>query len=425
MADVGRNAFHALMAAAKRPRDDAGDAGRAKGKARPAGAFAAMMAAAKSKWAGDKGKGKGKGKGEGKGKGKRTGMQDRVPYPCPAYRKVLLTPGFVCDGFCYEPSSYPSRAFFLTHFHSDHYRGLSGKWTSGLVFGSPTTLRLAREQLRVPEHLLAPLGMDVPNTVDGVRVTMIDANHCPGAVMFLFEPPGGKRILHVGDFRFDRDAMTSHAALCDKPIDILYLDTTYCDEQYKFPPQQRTLDAVSARVRLELDRDASTLFCFGSYSIGKERLVLAAARMLGRKVYVSAAKWRLMAAVDTWDVEALFTRDASSTNLWLVSMSDITLAKLASVLEDNRARHARIVGFSPTGWNHARGTQTSSDGLVVRRDGQPVSSIGVAYSEHSSFDELVDCVRQWRPARIIPTVSVRRGDEHVRLLRRAAAAGVQ
>jgi len=37
--------------------------------------------------------------------------------------------------------------------------------------------------------------------VERVRVTFLDANHCPGAAMLLFEPPGRRPTLHTGDCR--------------------------------------------------------------------------------------------------------------------------------------------------------------------------------------------------------------------------------
>lgn len=37
---------------------------------------------------------------------------------------------------------------------------------------------------------------------EGVSVVLMDAFHCPGAVMFLFKGKMGN-VLHTGDFRFD------------------------------------------------------------------------------------------------------------------------------------------------------------------------------------------------------------------------------
>ena len=43
-------------------------------------------------------------------------------------------------------------------------------------------------------------------------------------------------------------------------------------------------------------------------------------------------------------------------------------------------------------------------GVNVRKEGN-VSIYGIPYSEHSSYDELRDCVRTLRPRRLIPTVN--------------------
>jgi hypothetical protein len=60
-----------------------------------------------------------------------------------------------------------------------------------------------------------------------------------------------------------------------KPVDTVYLDTTYADEQYVFPSQK---DIISKALKVMWSEfvlpDRDTLFVFGSYTIGKERIYM-------------------------------------------------------------------------------------------------------------------------------------------------------
>ncbi|OAA64345.1 DNA repair protein pso2 [Niveomyces insectorum RCEF 264] len=179
---------------------------------------------------------------------------------CPFYK---IMPGFfICvDAFRYGAVE-GCRAYFLSHFHSDHYVGLTAKWCHGPIYCSKVTGSLVKSQLGTAATWVVELDfedtVDVPGT-DGVRVTMIPANHCPGSSLFLFEKTlAGKRatqrILHCGDFRAC-PAQVSHPLLRpetvdalsgktkQQKIDVCYLDTTYLNPRYSFPPQD---DVVAA-----------------------------------------------------------------------------------------------------------------------------------------------------------------------------------
>jgi DNA cross-link repair 1A protein len=129
-----------------------------------------------------------------------------APRACPFYKRVAGTP-FAVDAFTY--GAVPGvTAYFLTHFHADHYMGLSKAWDAGPIYCSETTARLMALRLRVPPALLRPLPLNTRTRVAGTacHVTLLEANHCPGAALLLFEGAGGcgldaPFVLHTGDFR--------------------------------------------------------------------------------------------------------------------------------------------------------------------------------------------------------------------------------
>jgi len=225
--------------------------------------------------------------------------------------------------------------------------------------------------------------------------------------MVVAEPPGGlPPVLHTGDARLDPafySGVPELVALRERGGVTLVLDTTYCDPAYTFPPQADVLRFVLEAVRAEAFNPRA-LYVFGSYTIGKERLFLEVARALGRKVYISAAKRRILDCLGLApEYAALLTTDHLSTNLHALPLGKVTLAGMEELLGHYRGRYTSAVGFAPTGWTTTKTTTRAQPGRRLQRGALTLYSL--AYSEHSSFTELMRFVGWLRPARIIPSVN--------------------
>ena len=439
--------------------------------------------------------------------------------------------------------------YLLTHFHADHYGGLTRAFErsaqrGSLIWCTAATAALVRLNLAIPSGRIRVCAFDeaipIPLPAASVRagrratMTLVDANHCPGAAVALFTiwdatgrgsargssaPLEARAILHTGDFRFHAAIHCEHPALAPfcvgtradggareaqpRRLATVHLDTTYSDPRYDFPSQRVAIDAAVAAARAELLGGASArrpvpgrrrrgkglgapvaraaalrggadnraLFLFGSYSLGKERLFLEVARALGVKLCVSAQKMRMLRAVAQADDQlglrrafaiaaptpaapapagggvhaalartaaarallpprssflqadlALLTCDPTVTNFHVVSMGELNVAACKKRLAA-WPRYNRVVAFRPTGWSFRPGgpggrrASAAKAGrapavLTTRRSGA-VTTIGVAYSEHSSFNELQSFVAHFAPlrsgVRILPTVNCRYG----------------
>jgi DNA cross-link repair 1A protein len=156
--------------------------------------------------------------------------------------KRVKNTSFVVDGFQHEKSvvykGKPPTHFFLSHFHSDHTVGLKNGFSKSIVC-SMITKRLLVSLRGIKNEIILAAEPGETIVIEKISITLIDANHCPGTVMFLFEFPSGKKILHSGDCRFAPKMFTDNPRLlsASRNISTLYLDTTYCSPRSTFPPQ--------------------------------------------------------------------------------------------------------------------------------------------------------------------------------------------
>ncbi|GLB41851.1 putative DNA repair metallo-beta-lactamase [Lyophyllum shimeji] len=393
---------------------------------------------------------------------KSNGGRRKAPF-----YKVLQGMPIAVDAFRY--GTIPGvNAYFLTHAHSDHYTNLASNWKSGPIYCSEGTANLIIHMLSVDRKWVHPLPMDTPTLIPntgGVHVTLIEANHCPGSCLFFFEglqtvnagdsafksPFVGSnrtfRYLHCGDFRASPRHVL-HPAIDGKGIDHVYLDTTYLDSKYTFPPQPLVISACAELARKlvagepvaqkagSIDawttpssgehqtKSEKMLVVVGTYSIGKERIVKAIAHALQTKVYCDARKAAILRCQADAELDALLTSDPLDAGVHLVPLGFITSDKLKIYMERFKGKFTKAVGFRPTGWTYTQPTGTdqlpSISSIISRphrdftwaslrpaRNSTPsLQLFPVPYSEHSSFFELTCFAMSFDWGKMIATVNV-------------------
>ncbi|QPG72828.1 hypothetical protein FOA43_000130 [Brettanomyces nanus] len=408
------------------------------------------------------------------GKALKPSKRRRPAKPIPAHNILQFGDDrVVVDAFCYaeDPSI---DVYLLSHFHSDHYGGLTKGWHKGkVIIATKTTVRLAVHKFHCPEELFLPLEYNETKQIPGteLKVTCLDGNHCPGSGIFILESiKTGEKFLHCGDFRISR--LMIEYLLKWGSFNRIYLDTTYLNPQYSFGRQETVINATCKVLRkrsqckqttqkrvidffcksedLSID-PAEFLIVVGTYSIGKERLAIAIAETLGSKIYCTRSKADILHLLEWDELERLLETDPSKAKYCQVHLVPLLGTNKNSLLDYYRpySNHYRaVVGICATGWT---GVQRSEERGFAQPDeylskfvdavdendiynvllGQMefrnkkekekdlflTKLLRVPYSEHSSFRELFYFINLVPCDMLVPTVNLDRMDEHAKWIR--------
>ncbi|KAM8999135.1 5' exonuclease Apollo [Sarcophilus harrisii] len=278
-----------------------------------------------------------------------------------------------------------ARLFFLTHLHADHTEGLSSTWARPL-YCSPLTARLVRCRLQVSPKWIRALEVGESHVLpldemghETVTVTLMDANHCPGSVMFLFEGYFGT-ILYTGDFRYSPSMLQEPALRPGKQIHTLYLDNTNCDPALVLPSRQEATRQITDLIRRHPQHDVK----IGLYNLGKESLLEQLGLEFQTWIVLSP---RRMEVVQLMELADVFTLEEGAGRIHAVNCAEICWS---AMLQWNQIHPT--IAILPT----SRRISFSHPGIHV-----------VPYSDHSSFSELCDFVSALKPCRIVPIVQGR------------------
>lgn len=300
----------------------------------------------------------------------------------------------IVDGFQYSSNLVcPNYVFFLTHMHTDHYKGLTPTWNRGSIYCSPETAVLLKDLYPEISRII-PLELDVTHWVvlnahtnEGINVTLMDANHCIGSVMILFQGEKSGNILYTGDFRY-LPRMLAHPALLDSlgnliKINHLFLDNTFSDPDYNFPPQEVCTEMLIKAIEENPDSDVwIKIECFG-----REQLLIDIANYFNTLVVIDCKMYRRISLLG-------LTPERFSTNEDDGYIKVVTGKKMKELYDRNR-NQMKTIGIWLSGWHKG----------FSKNVGLGTVSYKIPYSLHSNCEELKCFTREIHASRVTFTSS--------------------
>ena len=315
--------------------------------------------------------------------------------------------------------------YFLTHFHADHYKSLSSNYKHGPIFMTAITKRLTLHKLNVNPKYLHVIKLNTPITLryyttspsissstsssststsstasssSTCTVTAIDANHCPGAIMLLFQGTFGT-ILHTGDFRFHSKMLTHPALLNIQTIDRIYLDNTFLNPSCNAFDLLLEDEAIDHIQNIVDKHSSATTIKIAIDQCGKEQLLCMLAERYKCCIYLPQNRWQTLHMLElTSEQISCFTNDIRSTRFHMCSRSDMTARNLKYW---EKIFKGGVIGIRPSGY----AATDTRDGKIISIQSKPTINqiYRVKYSSHSSRNELLSFCNTLQPKRITAT----------------------
>uniref|UniRef100_A0A673ANY5 Protein artemis n=1 Tax=Sphaeramia orbicularis TaxID=375764 RepID=A0A673ANY5_9TELE len=321
----------------------------------------------------------------------------------------------------FDRENVHARAYFLSHCHKDHMKGLKGPLLKRKLHFSRTVrlycsfvtkeLLLSNPKYAFWEdYIVSPLHYYFHIHLfvfvwqkEDVVVTLLPAGHCPGSVMFLFEGSQGN-VLYTGDFRLaigDASRIEHlHSGSRVKDIQSVYLDSTFYDPRfYKIPTREVCLNGISELVGNWISQSSYHvvwLNCKAAY--GYEYLFTNLGEQFNTQIHVkSLAMFKKMP-----EILSYVTTDRKT------QIHACRHPKDEEFFQGNRlpcgctapdGTPLRIISIKPsTMWFGERSKKTN----VIIKTG--ASSFRACFSFHSSYSEIKDFLSYLKPANVYPSV---------------------
>lgn len=315
----------------------------------------------------------------------------------------------------WTPQSDAKRHHFLTHAHRDHLSGISSR-SSHPVYATKITKSIVLRYFgQVDGSVFVGIEVGerlVVKDIDGdFTVTAFDANHCPGAVMFLFEGEFGN-ILHTGDCRLTPDCLQNFPMkfISKKGkdnayhLDYLFLDCTFGRCHIKIPSKESSIQQVINCIWKHPNAPVVYLACD---MLGQEEILIEVSRTFGSKIYLDETNNSDCYHILSLIAPEILSEDATSRFQVIEGFPRLSERASQQLTEAHAKLQPGPLFIRPSTQWYANNNQlaiTQVDKLNLSEAMKDEFGIWhVCYSMHSSRDELEWALHLLQPKWVIST----------------------
>lgn len=309
--------------------------------------------------------------------------------------RALAEYGIIVDNFHIKPVPTGS-IFFLTHFHSDHTRGLTPKWNHSTIYTSQTVFVLMKLRYGKTAKLLnyvKPLSVFqwsvLPVRGQDIHVCCIPANHSTGSVMWCFILPNGSTVVHTGDFRPGDDTYHWEGWKRMVPVSMLFYDSSLYDPRIRIPSVEQSVQALEELYRtMGKNQNMAVLL----HTSGMETLIVEWCKKYERSWHIDKS------CKDYKELELGLMENGSLFRCHTSGRADITC-----VGEAFRTKHEgdkKWVFVKPSlVWFMCHRNQIDQNETYSMNHAIPdeTNTFRILYSNHASYDEIQTFIGFLRP----------------------------
>ncbi|GAA0142733.1 DNA metabolism protein [Lithospermum erythrorhizon] len=321
----------------------------------------------------------------------------------------------------FSAASNRKRHHFVTHAHKDHSIGITLYASFPIYSTSITKSILLIHYPKLDESLFVNIEIGQTLVIDGdFSVTAFDANHCPGAIMLLFEGSFGN-YLHTGDCRLTPECLRNlpdkymgrkgQAPRCR--LDCIFLDCTFGKFPHSMPSRQSATQQAINCIWKHPDASIVYLACD---LLGQEEVLVNVSRTFGSKIYVDKEKDPECFQTLELIVPEILSSDTSCRFQLFDGCPGVYERAHAKMLEARSNLHQEpLVLRASAQWYAFEGGSSDTEKRKKVIYDQPVRDLlgvwHVCYSIHSSREELEWALQLLAPKWVVSTTPSCRATE--------------